>query len=112
MNNALISKILTEKNRAESKYPAFAARFICDCPDHSAMIQSALRGARKQSDAEKGHGYSVEATLLEEVFEVLEAASNKDWDACMMELAQVGSVVLRAMEWVQTNKLNKEPNDA
>lgn len=84
MNDTLVGKIVQQKLLAEAKYPNFAEK----------------------------PNYSIQSTLDEEVLEVLEAAGEERWEDCMMELAQVGSVVLRAMEWVQNNKLNKETTNA
>lgn len=108
MNETLVGKIIQQKLLAEAKYPNFADSFFSQntltmSPVH---IKAALEYWRQTSDSEKPH-YSVEATLQEEVFEVMEAAAEGRWNDCMTELAQVGSVVLRAMEWVQNNKLNK-----
>lgn len=115
MNDTLVGKIVQQKLLAEAKYPNFAdsffSRFTASNENSGASIKTHLNYCRSISDSEKPH-YSVEATLQEEVLEVMEAAADERWKDCMMELAQVGSVVLRAMEWVQTNKLNKEPNNA
>ena len=114
MNDTLVGKIVQQKLLAETKYPNFADSFFSQCTIHNtsvADIKARLKYFRKLSDSEKPH-YSVEATLHEEVLEVMEAAGEERWEDCMMELAQVGSVVLRAMEWVQNNKLNKETTNA
>lgn len=115
MCETLVGKIVQQKLLAEAKYPHFADSFfsrVTALDENSiAAIKARLNYCRSLSDSEKPH-YSVEATLQEEVLEVMEAAAENRWEDCMMELAQVGSVVLRAMEWVQTNKLNKEPNNA
>lgn len=106
MCQTLISRIVQQKHNAESKYPDFARTFMRPATDGVAITTS-LCELRRISDSEKDTGCSIEATLMEEVFEVFEAACNHDWDSCMEELSQVGSVVLRAMEWVQTNKLDR-----
>lgn len=114
MNDTLVSKIAQQKLLAEAKYPDFAKSFLRKVVDKNIQLDNIkhnLKIARTRSDAEKPD-YSVQTTLNEEVLEVLEAAGEERWEDCMMELAQVGSVVLRAMEWVQNNKLNKEPNNA
>ena len=115
MNETLVGKIVQQKLLAETKYPNFADSFFsrdtASNEDSVASIKTCLNYWRQLSDSEKPH-YSVEATLQEEVLEVMEAAAENRWEDCMTELAQVGSVVLRAMEWVQNNKLNKEPNNA
>lgn len=111
MNETLVGKIIQQKLLAETKYPDFAKSFMRGGTDGVAIAAS-LTELRRISDSEAGTGYSIEATLMEEVFEVFDAACNHDWRHVMEELAQVGSVVLRAMEWVQKNKLNKEPNNA
>lgn len=110
MNETLVGKIVQQKLLAEAKYPDFAKSFLRKVVDKSIQldyIKNNLEIARSRSDAEKPD-YSIQTTLDEEVLEVLEAAGEERWEDCMMELAQVGSVVLRAMEWVQNNKLNKE----
>ena len=114
MCETLVGKIVQQKLLAEAKYPNFADSFFSRfTTEHNAVadIKAHLNYCRKLSDSEKPH-YSVEATLQEEVMEVMEAASENRWEDCMTELAQVGSVVLRTMEWVQKNKLNKETNNA
>jgi hypothetical protein len=114
MNDTLVGKIVQQKLLAEAKYPDFAKSFLRKVVDKNLQlyyIKDNLEIARTRSDAEKPD-YSIQSTLDEEVLEALEAAGEERWEDCMMELAQVGSVVLRAMEWVQNNKLNKETNNA
>lgn len=114
MNDTLVGKIIQQKLLAETKYPNFANTFLRKVVNKDIQldyIKLNLLKARTLSDAEKPN-YSIQSTLDEEVLEVLEAAGEERWEDCMMELAQVGSVVLRAMEWVQNNKLNKEQNNA
>lgn len=114
MNETLVGKIVQQKLLAEAKYPDFATDFLRPVmnPDiRLDYIKMELDKTRSLSDHQKPN-YTIDVTLREEVLEVLEAAGEERWEDCMMELAQVGSVVLRAMEWVQNNKLNKEPNNA
>ena len=114
MNDTLVGKIVQQKLLAEAKYPDFAKSFLRKVVDKNIQldyIKNNLDIARARSNAEKPD-YSIQTTLDEEVLEVLEAAGEERWEDCMTELAQVGSVVLRAMEWVRNNKLNKEPNNA
>ena len=114
MCETLVGKIVQQKLLAEAKYPDFAKTFFNRFLGHGltmANLKARLEHARFVSNAEKPN-YSIEATLIEEVYEVFEAAAENRWLDCMMELSQVGSVVLRAMEWVQQNKLNKETNNA
>ena len=114
MNDTLVGKIVKQKLLAEAKYPDFAKSFLRKVVDKDIQlgyIKHNLDIARTRSDAEKPD-YSIQTTLDEEILEVFEAAGEERWEDCMMELAQVGSVILRAMEWVQNNKLNKETNDA
>lgn len=114
MNETLVGKIVQQKLLAEAKYPNFATDFLRPVmnPDiRLDYIKMELDKTRSLSDHQKPN-YTIDVTLREEVLEVLEAAGEERWEDCMMELAQVGSVVLRAMEWVQNNKLNKEPNNA
>ena len=114
MNETLVGKIVQQKLLAEAKYPNFATDFLRPVMNSGIRldyIKSELDKARSMSDSQKPD-YTIDVTLREEVLEVLEAAGEERWEDCMMELAQVGSVVLRAMEWVQKNKLNKEPNNA
>ena len=114
MNDTLVGKIVQQKLLAETKYPNFASDFLrpvinpcmrLDC------IKSELDKTRRLSD-KQAPNYTIDVTLREEVLEVLEAAAEERWEDCMTELAQVGSVVLRAMEWVQNNKLDKETTNA
>ena len=116
MCGTLVGKIVQQKLLAEAKYPDFAKTFLCEPEDVDKNIQlddikHSLEIVRASSDAEKPN-YSVQITLNEEMLEVLEAAGEERWEDCMIELAQVGAVVLRAMEWVQNNKLNKETGNA
>lgn len=109
MCETLVGKIIQQKLLAEAKYPDFAKTFLRKVVDKASQlhyIKNNLEIARSRSDAEKPD-YSIQTTLDEEVLEVLEAAGEERWEDCMTELSQVGSVVLRAMEWVQNNKLNK-----
>ena len=108
MNDTLVGNIVQQKLLAEAKYPDFAKIFLRKVVDKNIQldyIKNNLEIARSRSDAEKPD-YSIQTTLDEEVLEVLEAAGEERWEDCMMELAQVGAIVLRAMEWVQNNKLN------
>lgn len=114
MNETLVGKIVQQKLLAEAKYPNFATDFLRPVMNPGIRldyIKSELDKTRNISDHQKPN-YTIDVTLREEVLEVLEAAGEERWEDCMMELAQVGSVVLRAMEWVQNNKLNKETNNA
>lgn len=113
MNDTLVGKIVQQKLLAETKYPNFATDFLRPVMNPNMRldyIKMELDKTRRLSDNQKPN-YTIDVTLREEVLEVMEAAGEERWEDCMMELAQVGSVVLRAMEWVQTNKLNKEPNN-
>lgn len=114
MCETLIGKIIQQKRLAETKYPDFAKSFLRPVVNKDIQleyIKDSLDTARHHSDIEKPN-YSIQSTLEEEVLEVLEAAGEDRWEDCMTELSQVGSVVLRAMEWIQVNKLNKETNNA
>lgn len=114
MCEALMRKIYQQKVLAEHKYPNFAKTFLRPVANPEiqlAYIKNELDKTRSISDHQKPN-YTIDVTLREEVLEVMEAAAEERWADCMMELSQVGSVVLRAMEWVQNNKLNKEPNNA
>ena len=114
MCEALMRKIYQQKVLAEHKYPNFAKTFLRPVANPEiqlAYIKNELDKTRSISDHQKPN-YTIDVTLREEVLEVMEAAAEERWADCMMELAQVGSVILRAMEWVQTNKLNKETNNA
>lgn len=114
MCETLVGKIIQQKLLAEAKYPDFASDFLRPVMNPTIRldyIKSELDKTRNISDHQKPN-YTIDVTLREEVLEVMEAAAENRWEDCMMELAQVGAVVLRAMEWVQNNKLNKEPNNA
>jgi hypothetical protein len=114
MCQTLIGKIIREKQRAETKYPSFASDFlrpVINLGIRLDYIKTELDKTRALSDRQKPN-YTIDVTLYEEVMEVMEAAGEERWEDCMDELAQVGSVVLRAMEWVQKHKLNKETNNA
>lgn len=101
-------QIDSELFNAVAKYPHFADCFISPhTTDHD--IKTELKIARHASDAECDRKYwSVEATLREEVAEVMEAALNLRWADCKQELAQVAAVCIRAMEWINTEVLDEE----
>ena len=114
MNDTLVGKIVRQKILAEAEYPNFASNFLRPVINPRIRldyIKSELDKTRSLSD-KQAPNYTIDVTLREEVLEVLEAAGEERWEDCMTELAQVGSVVLRAMEWVQNNKLNKETTNA
>lgn len=114
MCQTLIGKIIQQKLLAEAKYPNFASDFLRPVMNPTSRldyIKSELDKTRNMSDHQKPN-YTIDVTLREEVLEVMEAAAEDRWEDCMTELAQVGQVTLRAMDWVQKNKLNKETNNA
>lgn len=94
-----ITRITEEYNKAAKKYPDFAKTFNARGTDLSKITQTLIL-ARERSDRE-APAYSVESTLDEEVLEVYEAYLEGDYKHCYDELAQVGAVVIRAMNWLQ-----------
>lgn len=102
------SQIDVELLKATKKYPHFADRFISPYTTNR-DIKTELDVARHKSDAEcDRHYWSVEATLREEVAEVMEAASTLQWDNCKQELAQVAAVCVRAIEWINNQQTTEE----
>ena len=91
------------------KHPDFAVRCLTQT-ESLPHIQNALAVARAISDAEAKDGYSIQATLNEEVLEVYEAFALGKYEECCDELAQVAAVALRAMDWITQHKL-KEANN-
>lgn len=98
--NEFIKAICTELQKAEAKYPIFCNR-MTRAGNTLEIIRFTLASARATSDAERKGGYSFEATIHEEILEVLEAYELEDYKACLQELAQCGAVILRAMEFVK-----------
>ena len=92
------------------KHPDFAVRYLSQT-ESLPHIQNALAVARAISDAEAKDGYSIQATLNEEVFEVYEAFALGKYKECCDELAQVTAVALRAMDWITQHKLKEADND-
>lgn len=101
-----MAQVLCEYEHATTKWPVFADRFLSPHTTDK-DIRGEVNVARHRSDAECDRRYwSVEATLREEVAEVMEAAMKLDWANCKQELAQVATVAIRAMEWIDKEILN------
>lgn len=101
-----LARIHAEYDHATTKWPVFADRFLSPYTTDKDIIGE-VNIARHRSDAEcDRHYWSVEATLREEVAEVMEAAMKLDWANCKQELAQVATVAIRAMEWIDKEILN------
>lgn len=86
-----------ELERAESLYPRFTDTVLA-LGTSLGDIRDKLNRFRARSDAEKTTGFSIENTLMEEVYEVLEAFALHDKEASLLELAGVITVCLRAMK--------------
>lgn len=99
----LTKSIIDQIRFAEMKHPDFAVRLESRATVLPA-IQNSLAVARAKSNAEAKDGYSFESTINEEILEVLEAYLQKDYKQTMLELAQCGAVIVRAMYWVKQHK--------
>ena len=108
MIDDLFTRIDIEYQKAKKKYPRFCETFLTKGETFD-NIKMMLGMRRKISDNEKP-GYSVQATLDEEVYEVYEAWCRNDLDGCLQELAQCGAVIIRAMEFV-TKQQEKHLDD-
>lgn len=106
MIDDMFTRIDIEYQKAKKKYPRFCKTFLTK-GETADNIKMMLGICRKISDNEKP-GYSVQATLDEEVYEVYEAWCRNDLDGCIDELAQCGAVIIRAMEFVTKHKKQQE----
>lgn len=89
---------------AESKHPEFCVRFLKQT-ETGPHIDNELAIARAQSDAEAKDGYSVQATLNEEVWEAMEAYAKCEYKHAIEELAQVAAVAMRAINFIMERHL-------
>lgn len=92
---------------AEKKHPEFCVRFLKQT-ESVPHIDNELAIARAQSDAEAKDGYSVQATLNEEVWESMEAYAKGEYEHAIEELAQVAAVAMRAMNFIMEKHVSTE----
>lgn len=91
---------------AESKHPEFCVRFLKQT-ESGPHIDNELAIARAQSGAEAKDGYSVQATLNEEVWESMEAYAKGEYEHAIEELAQVAAVAMRAMNFIMEKHITE-----
>lgn len=103
-NEVYVGKIQQEWSKAVSKWPEFARRFM---PQYSDISEDLAR-CRALSNKDP---YCIMYTMFEEVFEVFEAYAKGEYEHCMNELAQVGAVSIRAMQWLDEQHISKENNN-
>lgn len=95
-----VSQILTELDKACTKYPGFCSVFLRKSVTLLSIRDRLNRLRIASNDEGKDLEWSVQTTLDEEVTEAYEAYAEGDYEHCLEELAQVGCVVIRAMAWV------------
>lgn len=100
--NMIHDLVMAQANYASTKYPEFCNKFLkaTECVQH---IENELAIARAQSDAEAKEGFSVQATLNEEVWEAMEAYAKGEFDHAIEELAQVASVAMHGINFIMEN---------
>lgn len=91
--------VMAQVDFAKSKHPEFCVRFLKQT-EAGPHIDNELAIARAQSDAEAKDGYSVQATLNEEVWEAMDAYAKGEYEHAIEELAQVAAVAMRAMNFI------------
>lgn len=102
-NNAHIyDMIIAQVDYAVAKHPEFCKTFL-KATEMLPHIENELAIARAQSDAEAKEGFSVQATLNEEVLEAMEAYAKHEYTHALEELAQVAAVTIRAMNFIMEN---------
>lgn len=97
--------VMAQVNYASTKHPEFCNKFlkVTECVPH---IENELAVARAQSDAEAKEGFSVQATLNEEVWEAMEAYAKGEFDHAIEELAQVAAVAMRGINFIMEYHTN------
>lgn len=100
--NMINGLVMAQVDYASTKYPEFCNKFlkVTECVQH---IENELAIARAQSDAEAKEGFSVQATLNEEVWEAIEAYAKGEFNHAIEELAQVASVAMRGINFIMEN---------
>ena len=102
--NMIHDLVMQQVDYAATKHPEFCSRFLkaTECIQH---IENELAIARAQSDAEAKEGFSVQATLNEEVWEALEAYARGEFNHAIEELAQVAAVAMRGINFIMENHI-------
>lgn len=97
--------VMAQVNYASAKHPEFCNKFlkVTECVPH---IENELAVARAQSDAEAKEGFSVQATLNEEVWEAMEAYAKGEFNHAIEELAQVAAVAMRGINFIMEYHTN------
>ena len=97
--------IIAQVDYAATKHPESCNKFlkVTECVPH---IENELAVAQAQSDAEAKEGYSVQATLNEEVWEAMEAYAKGEFDHAIEELAQVAAVAIRGINFIMEYHTN------
>jgi hypothetical protein len=97
--------VMTQIDYTKTKHPEFCNKFlkVTECVQH---IENELAIARAQSDAEAKEGFSVQATLNEEVLEAMEAYAKGEFDHAIEELAQVAAVAIRGINFIMEYHTN------
>jgi len=100
--NMINGLVMAQVNYASTKHLEFCNKFlkVTECVPH---IENELAIARAQSDAEAKEGFSVQATLNEEVWEAMEAYAKGEFNHAIEELAQVASVAMRGINFIMEN---------
>lgn len=83
---------------AEKKHPVFCGKFTNYNRYHARIDECCCKELNKKGP------FCADMILLEEIAEARTAFIDKDFDHCLEELSQCGAVVLRMMEYVQTQK--------
>lgn len=83
---------------AEKKHPVFCDKFTNHNRYDAKIDESCCKELNKKGP------FRADIILLEEIAEARTAFIDKDFDHCLEELSQCGAVVLRMMEYVQTQK--------
>lgn len=101
--NKFTKMIHSQLKLAEKKHPVFCDKFTNFNQFQARTEESCLKELNMNGP------FRADIILLEEIAEARTAFIDKDFDHCLEELSQCGAVVLRMMEYVQTQK-EKEAN--
>ena len=96
--NKFTEMIHSQLELAEKKHPVFCDKFTNYNRYHARIDERCCKELNKKGP------FRADIILLEEVAEARTAFVDKDFDHCLEELSQCGAVVLRMMEYVQTQK--------
>lgn len=103
-SSQILDLVMDQVNYATAKYPEFCNKFlkVTECVQH---IENELAIARAQSDAEAKEGFSVQATLNEEIWEAMEAYAKDEFEHAIEELAQVAAVAVRGINFIMEHHI-------